>query len=202
MKKLSGIITVCISVILGILLWRMSIRNVDDDNQVLSTKITQQQVLNNYSNTIINAQDKKDDEEDENEDEYDEKEETRLNQHTAFDLLPARVALREGAEAMVTFRVIDSLGKPIEDAKVIVALYPKTEAKAEKTEGRTNENGMFTISGKTKSYIGYVARKDGYYWMEWGKYWVYKGVRSDCVQDGKWMPWNPTIEITLNTLEN
>jgi len=52
------------------------------------------------------------------------------------------------------------------------------------------------IQGKTKSFISYAIQKEGYYSCPLDKYWVYKA-STPCVKDGRWIPWNPMIEITL-----
>ena len=226
--------------ILGILLWKMSASKVVGKNQSPQENIAQQQEQGNYPDATVNIQvpdvekaknggNWYDEEEDDlEEEEGEEMEFEKSYEEKAFDLLPARVALLEGAEAMeqyakigrypqppeakhaqrygaeamITLCVTDSYGKPIEGAKTIAGLYPETEAKAEMMEGVTDNNGIFIISGMTKSYIDYIIQKEGYYSMKYARYWVYNERIPSCVKEGKWFPWNPTIEVVLNVLEN
>jgi len=118
-----------------------------------------------------------------------------------FPFPEARRALRLGAEAKITLRVVDSRGVPVEGAAVTAGLYPETEAVAKYANGATDENGIFIIEGKTKSFIDYVIQKEGYYMAKNGRYWVYKA-STPCVKDGRWIPWNPMIEIKIKEKRN
>lgn len=109
----------------------------------------------------------------------------------------AQQANIDGAEAKITLRVVDSQGNPVKDAIVTGGLYPKTEEVAEIITGTTDSKGLFVIAGKTRSYIDYVIQKKGFKTLEQGKYWVFRSTKEPCYQDGKWIPWNPTIEVTL-----
>ena len=106
-------------------------------------------------------------------------------------------AQRHGAEAKITLRVTDSLGMPVKNATVFVALYPKAEGVGTPVRRETDENGLLVIEGMTKSLIEYAIQKDGYYPNPYAKYWVYNNSLPTCVKDGKWYPWNPTVEVTL-----
>jgi hypothetical protein len=109
----------------------------------------------------------------------------------------AQQANIDGAEAKITLRVVDSQGNPVKDAIVTGGLYPKTEEVAEIVTGTTDSKGLFVIAGKTRSYIDYVVQKKGFETLEQGKYWVFRSTEEPCYQDGKWIPWNPIIEVTL-----
>lgn len=114
----------------------------------------------------------------------------------------ARHAQRHGAEAKITLRVTDSLGAPVKDAVVYVTLYPEAEGVGSPVKRLTDANGMLIIEGLTKSYIDYALEKDGYYPNPYARYLVYNERLPTCVKDGKWFPWNPTVEVTFKEVRN
>lgn len=70
-------------------------------------------------------------------------------------------------------------------------------------KGVTDRNGLFSIEGKTRSFIEYVTEKEGYYPQKRGTYWVFRrDTKEPCFKDGRWVPWNPTIGVTLKEIRN
>ena len=203
MKKSYIIIIVfCAVIVLGVfLLWEMSVRNLAESYQPQQKNTVQQK-----------------EKEDLEEEEYPESEEDlqlmkRLREEDA-QWMKQRPYIRKstpeeqhandhGAEAKITLRVLDSRGNPVEGATVIGGLYPKSESMAEIVNGVTDGSGLFSIAGKTRSFIDYVIQKEGYYPLEEGKYWVFRNISGElCFKDGRWVPWNPTIEVTLKEKRN
>ncbi len=99
-------------------------------------------------------------------------------------------------KAKVTFRVINQDGVPIVGEPVRVGFYPKDTVHEE-----TDINGYFTAEGRTASdylfaigrlkvdepspkYYATYFRKDVAHWKDYPK-------------DGKWKPWNETIEVVV-----
>ena len=99
-------------------------------------------------------------------------------------------------KAKVTFRVINQDGVPIVGEPARVGFYPK-----DTVHGKTDVNGYFTAEGRTASdylfaigrlkvdepspkYYATYFRKDIAHWKDYPK-------------DGKWKPWNETIEVVV-----
>ena len=203
MKKTYRIIMLCASVVLGVsLLWKTSENNVAGTHQPQQkTTVPQQQ-----------GQDA-DDFEDEGSMQEDSPRVKRLrdaNEQWTKQRPYIRKSTPEelhandyGAEAKITLRVMDSRGTPVEDATVFSFLYPRSESEAEITKGVTDKNGLFSVSGKTRSFVEYAIQKENYYSQKRGTYWVFRrDAEALCVKDGRWIPWNPTIEVTLKEKRN
>lgn len=104
--------------------------------------------------------------------------------------------------AKVTVHVLDETGVSVEDAKIIV-YFTLGVNKPNTKEGKTDETGMFEVSGSTIKYVGscYVT-KDGYYpsvcnYSERNL----KNV-SGIMGFRRWEPWNPTITVVLKKIKN
>ncbi len=105
-------------------------------------------------------------------------------------------ARQHGAQGQVTLRVTDSTGKPVEKAKLSVAFWGSdSSANAVVSEGQTDTNGLIVAAGKTIHSMNYTATKNGHY-KTTGEYWFYRR-GENCVQDGRWQPWNPTNSVVL-----
>ncbi|OGV82148.1 MAG: hypothetical protein A2340_13825 [Lentisphaerae bacterium RIFOXYB12_FULL_60_10] len=101
-----------------------------------------------------------------------------------------------GANGQVTLRVIDSNGKPVDKARLSVVFFPSDSSPdAIIIEGQTDTNGIFIAAGKTIHSMNYTVTQKGYYGTS-GQYWFYRN-GENCVQDGRWQPWNPTNTIIL-----
>ncbi|MFA7054486.1 MAG: hypothetical protein WC328_15845 [Kiritimatiellia bacterium] len=115
--------------------------------------------------------------------------------------LPYRIrhAVTYGAKAKITLRVADSKGVPVADALVGGGFYNHDE-KGHDFKERTNEKGEVTLEGTCVGDLNFGVMKDGYYSTE-TTYWFFKNY-FDCVKDGRWIPWNPTVEIMLKEIRN
>jgi len=113
--------------------------------------------------------------------------------------LPYRIrhAVTYGAKAKITLRVADSKGVPVADALVGGGFYNHDE-KGHDFKERTNEKGEVTLEGTCVGDLNFGVMKDGYYSTE-TTYWFFKNY-FDCVKDGRWIPWNPTVEIVLKEI--
>jgi len=114
-------------------------------------------------------------------------------------------ALRYGAKAKMTLRIVDEAGMPVSNAvPSVVFLLPKAVSNTV-VRGLSNEEGLFVAEGvSTKSIGGYVS-KDGYYSTNFK---CPRGNPADPydnaskVKDGRWLPWNPTIPVVLREIRN
>jgi hypothetical protein len=105
-------------------------------------------------------------------------------------------ARQHGAQGQVTLRVVDSTGKPVEQAE-IRATFPHSDAygDVEVSKGSTDTNGIFVAAGKSNDQMIYDVKKGGSYKTE-GTYRFYSW-GEDCVKGDRWQPWNPTNTVVL-----
>jgi hypothetical protein len=75
-------------------------------------------------------------------------------------------ALKEGAEAMLTYNIVDAEGVPVEDADVSVN-FVHLSRKSNRIEGKSDTNGMFTARSTAQWEIGTQINKNGYYKSSW-----------------------------------
>ena len=115
--------------------------------------------------------------------------------------LPYRIrhAVTYGAKAKITLRVVDSKGVPVADALVGGGFYNHDE-KGHDFKERTNGKGEVTLEDTCVGDLNFGVMKDGYY-STGTTYWFFKNY-FDCVKDGRWIPWNPTVEIVLKERRN
>lgn len=111
-----------------------------------------------------------------------------------------RFALNYGARGKITLKVVNSKGKVVPDAKVHVWLWDGSLTHCPKVDTYTDESGLVSIEGKSKGYFEFSVQKEGYYSTRW-KYMFLRRYR-DCVENGKWIPWNPTLEVVLKEARN
>ena len=102
----------------------------------------------------------------------------------------------DGPMAKLTFRVTDSLGTPVTNAEVGVSFYLWSE-KPSGAVGKTDTNGFFTVEGFCSAYANCSFVKDGYFLTSYRHTFPNPRRNPDAVRDGKWHPWNPTVEIIL-----
>lgn len=110
-------------------------------------------------------------------------------------------ARQYGAKGAVTLHITDSIGKPVEKARISACFFPSDSyADADGREGHTDTNGCFYLEGKTVDDLAYEVTKDSSY-KTIGKYWFYRR-GENCVQDGRWQPWNPTNTVVLKEIRH
>jgi hypothetical protein len=106
-------------------------------------------------------------------------------------------AIQQGAMGKVTFHVCDSVGNPVRDSTVFVGFY-LNDQRGNTVEGRTDENGYFTAEKLCSLDANCRITKNGYYRTNF-RYYFHKAY-TDCVRDGRWIPWNPTVEVVLKEI--
>ena len=105
----------------------------------------------------------------------------------------------KGAVARLTFHVTDSKSRSVTNANVGVRFRVGEEKPVER-KGVTDENGVFVAEGKTTYEVFYDVTLENYYaFSSVRRYYKTDGIG---VKDGRWQPWNPTIEITLKKKRN
>ena len=107
------------------------------------------------------------------------------------------VFLDTSATAKMTFHVTDFEGRDVPDASFQVTFSSDFLLLNTSTSrnGKTDKSGIFSAKGKTDYAVHYNVEKKGYY----STYGVQKLNQQygDNIKNGKWIPWNPTVEVTL-----
>jgi len=114
---------------------------------------------------------------------------------------PAHIvkAQKDGAQAKITFLVVDDKGRPVPDATVAGGFY-NHERDGHGFSSQTQNDGTVELTDICVWEINYGVEKSGYYETR-GRYDFYKA-GFDCVKDGRWIPWNPTVEVVLKRKVN
>jgi len=127
----------------------------------------------------------------------------------ALNCLLLSVAVGWGAPNFeITFRVVDDFGKPVQGATVGVATFEQWDIKPGEGFGEdiyknvdvvTGTNGEALFEGTSPhSNIKYgILPKSGYYTSVGGNDYWFK-----VAEDGRWQPWNPTVESVLKPVIN
>jgi hypothetical protein len=105
-------------------------------------------------------------------------------------------AFAEGADAKVTLHVVDQSGNDVMNADVSINFCCHSNDKI--ILGKTDKTGCFTAGGRLAEEIIYSVNKEGYYRTR-TKFWIMDTYRR-CLQNGRWIPWNPTFEVTLKEI--
>lgn len=104
-------------------------------------------------------------------------------------------ASRSGAKGKATFHVVDTDGNSVAYAEISAGFSGGSGGK-----GLTDGEGLFVVEGNTLhgASLLYTINKQGYYQTratyQLGKH----GYR--CVENGRWIPWNPTLRVTLKKI--
>ncbi len=113
-------------------------------------------------------------------------------------------AIRNGAKAKLTLKVIDETGAPVSNAVCKVG-FLDVATTIDETRGLSNNDGFLVAEGKAKHFIGGTINKEGYYQSLFE---FKKGNPKDPydyaskVKDGRWLPWNPTIPVVLKKIRD
>lgn len=107
-------------------------------------------------------------------------------------------AQANGALGAVTFLVVDDHGVPVPEAAVRGGFYNHGK-NGYGFETQTDGNGFVVLQNKCAGDVNFIINKEGYY-ETCLRYWFFKA-NYDCVKDGRWIPWNPTIEVTLKQID-
>ena len=104
-------------------------------------------------------------------------------------------AMTWGAKTKVTFRVVDSSGVPVTNALMRFAWSYDYTNKNKEFDTKTDENGLIVIEAKSRGTFTWFAEKTGHYNSK-GEY-SFDVRGEDRVKDGRWEPWNPTVNVVL-----
>ena len=105
----------------------------------------------------------------------------------------------KGALGAVTFSVIDDRGQPVSGATVKAAFWNHGK-EGHEFEETTDENGLVALQDTCVGDLVFSITKDDHYDTRL-RYWFFKA-HFDCAKNGRWIPWNPTIEVVLKRKVN
>lgn len=109
----------------------------------------------------------------------------------------------QAQQAKITVKAVDDFGKPVAAVTVRMSAFDHWkpgegfgETVFKNTTGITDTNGLVALTGSSpESKVGYGPhRTPGYYYTEGSHF------RFDGNKDGRWQPWNPTVEIILRPI--
>jgi hypothetical protein len=110
-------------------------------------------------------------------------------------------------KAMVTLKVVDQDGLPVENVNIDAAFGNQTR-KAPDMQRMTDENGYCAIKGESDSALYYNVTKEGYYKSS-SKYSVSSSLKRKKYKRLKyapwiirWSPWNPIVKVVLKKVRN
>ena len=113
-------------------------------------------------------------------------------------------AFVNGAKIKETIRVGDSTGRPVAEAVVKVGYEQGSTGKVKVYTGVTDPTGNWTVEGYCSRFANYRITKEGYYRTCFEKH-LFSRDYADVnrrISDGRWQPWNPTVDVLLKEKRN
>lgn len=108
-------------------------------------------------------------------------------------------AIRYGAAAQISVRIVDDAQKPISGVMVESRFDAAFQSQGGAMTVMTDTNGMAIVTGKTGKSVTIRATKPGYYGASDKICYVSLG---QGVEDGKWKPWNVMRTLILRPVKN
>ena len=108
-------------------------------------------------------------------------------------------ARRYGADGKVTLKIVDAAGNAVPGASVVSGFHI-TDDRTLTVRATSDANGMAELASPCSGEMFFSVIKDGHYSTRLRYLFSQQGY--DCVKDGRWQPWNPTIEVTLKEKRN
>jgi hypothetical protein len=104
-----------------------------------------------------------------------------------------------GALGAVTLMVVDDRGEAVPNAVVNGGFWNHGKD-GHGFEKLTDADGLVAVRDTCVGDLVFSIEKPGYYRTQL-QYWFFKD-GFDCVKDGRWIPWNPIIEVVLKRRVN
>ena len=103
-------------------------------------------------------------------------------------------ARRYGTDGKVTLKIVDAAGNAVPGASVVSGFHI-TDDRTLTVRATSDANGMAELASPCSGEMFFSVIKDGHYSTRLRYLFSQQGY--DCVKDGRWQPWNPTIEVVL-----
>ncbi|MGD9874056.1 MAG: hypothetical protein AB7T27_07265 [Kiritimatiellia bacterium] len=121
----------------------------------------------------------------------------------AFGAFAASDAVKKaqafGARGKISLHITDTDGINVTNANVNVAFSNQRKG-ATILDGMSDNNGFYIAVGTSDGDLNYTVTNVGCYRTS-GHYWFYLW-KEECVEDGRWIPWNPVLPVTLKRIVN
>ncbi len=112
-----------------------------------------------------------------------------------------RRGVEHGLLGAITLRVVDSSGLPVPSATVRGAFFNQRQPKDKRRfEIETDADVIVYLENENMGFVNFTIEKQAHY-SSVIRYWFFKN-GYDCAKDGRWLPWNPTVEIVLKEKRN
>ena len=111
------------------------------------------------------------------------------------------VAVRDGALARITFHVTDSQGNSVSNAEAKIH-FSLSNRQGLDVIGRTDTHGFFVAEGLCSGEIYYRFTKDDHFETRHKHILLSRNSDFVHIKEGRWQPWNPTIEVILKEVRN
>ena len=108
-------------------------------------------------------------------------------------------AIRYGATAQVSVRIVDDSQKPVSGVTVESRFDAALRSRGCVVTVTTDTNGMAIVTGKTGKSVAIRATKPGYYGVSDQICFISQG---QGVEEGKWKPWNVARTLVLRPVKN
>lgn len=108
-------------------------------------------------------------------------------------------AIRYGATAQVSVRIVDDSQKPVSGVTVESRFDGALRSRGCVVTVTTDTNGMAIVTGKAGKSVAIRATKPGYYGVSDQICFISQG---QGVEDGKWKPWNVMRTLILRPVKN
>ncbi len=108
-------------------------------------------------------------------------------------------AYNHGARSKVTIRIVDENGTPVPDAQVS-AVHCRNWTFVNTDKFVTRNDGIIVLENRNADQYRIGVLKTGYYglFVEIHFFSQY----SRCVENGRWIPWNPHVDLVLKSKDN
>lgn len=107
------------------------------------------------------------------------------------------LAVRDGAKARFTFRIVDEVGNVVTGA-ILKVSFGRHDS--EWVRGASNDKGLFLVEGLSSGNMLYNIDKAGYY--QTASEYRFGGEGKYMLEDGRWLPWNPTNTVILKSVKH
>ncbi|MCL1920772.1 MAG: carboxypeptidase-like regulatory domain-containing protein [Kiritimatiellaeota bacterium] len=108
-----------------------------------------------------------------------------------------RMGKHRGAKAKFKILTVDSERTPVPGANVEARFITRYDIPVDVQKKESDENGFCAFEGLSTSVVTLKASKEGYYTTEHEHYLFVHNAPWNCVKDGRWQPWDATLELVL-----
>ncbi|MCL1920773.1 MAG: carboxypeptidase-like regulatory domain-containing protein [Kiritimatiellaeota bacterium] len=113
-----------------------------------------------------------------------------------------RMGKHRGAKAKFKILAVDSERTPVPGVNVEARFITRYDIPVDVQKKESDENGFCAFEGLSTSVVTLKASKEGYYTTEHEHYLFVHNAPWNCVKNGRWQPWDATLELVLKEKRN